>query len=518
MTAAGIKGIWPGSSDSDPLDAVTTLAELEAVVRGEATTEPAIVENSDDALALVFTQRHGGSLRYTAKLGLWFVWSDNVWRPDNTLAIFDRVRKICRDESVPCPDKRIALRISSAQTVAAVERLARADRRHAATIDQWDSNLWLLNTPSGVVDLQTGNLRPAARGDYMTKITAASPGGSCQKWQAFLARITGGDVGLQRFLQRMCGYALTGSIREHALFFLYGTGANGKSVFLNTLSGILGDYAKTAPIEAFIASKNEHHPTDIAGLQGARLVTSVETEDGRRWAEAKIKALTGGDRVSARFMRQDFFEYVPQFKLLIAGNHRPGLRTVDEAIKRRFHLVPFTVTIPVPERDLELGEKLHAEWGGILQWAIEGCLAWQREGLCAPKAVVDATENYLAAEDVFGQWVEERCATEVNTFGLSSSLFEDWKNWAESRGEFTGKQKKFSETLQSRGFRPGRTNSIRGFHGIRLKRGSVTDVTDSPIIPVTRAHTRIRSKPDDPSHASLEAGETTPKETQVTWL
>ena len=175
----------------------------------------------------------------------------------------------------------------------------------------------------------------------------------------------------------MCGYALTGITREHALFFLYGTGANGKSVFLNTVSGIMADYATTAPIETFIASRDERHPTDIAGLQGARLVTAFETEDGRRWAESKLKALTGGDRVAARFMRQDFFEFVPQFKLLIAGNHKPRLRAVDEAMRRRFNLVPFTVTIPEPERDKDLAEKLRDEWPGILRWMVERCLAWQ---------------------------------------------------------------------------------------------------------------------------------------------
>ena len=147
-------------------------------------------------------------------------------------------------------------------------------------------------------------------------------------------------------MQRLAGYALTGRTSEHALAFLYGTGANGKTTFLNAITGCAGDYHRTAPIETFTASNSDRHPTDLAGLRGARLVTAIETEEGRRWAESKIKALTGGDQIAARFMRQDFFEYAPQFKLVIAGNHKPGLRTVDEAIRRRFHLVPFTVTIP----------------------------------------------------------------------------------------------------------------------------------------------------------------------------
>jgi putative DNA primase/helicase len=169
---------------------------------------------------------------------------------------------------------------------------------------------------------------------------------------------------------------LTAATRDHALFFGYGTGANGKSVLLSTVAGILGDCHKTAPIETFIASNVDRHPTDLAMLRGARLVTATETEEGRQWAESRIKSLTGGDRVSARFMRQDFFEYTPQFKLFIAGNHRPGLRSVDEAIRRRFHLIPFAVTIPAEERDGELTEKLKAEWPGILAWIVAGCLNW----------------------------------------------------------------------------------------------------------------------------------------------
>src|ERR1017187_1284583 len=209
-------------------------------------------------------------------------------------------------------------------------------------------------------------------------------------WRRFLDRVTDGNAELQAFLQRVIGDCLSGSVCEHALFFLYGTGANGKSVFLSTIAGLLADYAKTAPASAFTASSTDQHPTDLAGLRGARFVTAIETEDGRWWAEAKIKSLTGGDRILARFMRQDFFEYVPQLKLVVAGNHKPGLRNVDEAIRRRLHLIPFTVTIAENERDPELTEKLKAEYPGILQWAIEGCLMWQREGLNPPVVVRDA--------------------------------------------------------------------------------------------------------------------------------
>jgi len=201
------------------------------------------------------------------------------------------------------------------------------------------------------------------------------------------------------------------------------------------------------------------------------MITAVETEDGRRWAESKLKALTGGDRIAARFMRQDFFEFTPQFKLVIAGNHRPGLRTVDEAMRRRFNLLPFTVTIPASERDPELAMKLRSEWAGILQWAIHGCLAWQRDGLSP--LVRDATEKYLASEDSLGRWLDDCCVVNGACWTSASALFASWREWCEQNQEYSGSQKRFSENLQSRGFAPQRTKAARGFSGI----GLVTDVT-----------------------------------------
>jgi len=319
---------------------------------------------SEEALALRFTRHHEGELRYVAAWGRWMCWDGTRWREDDTLAVFDRCRAICRRASAECGDtkEQAAMKIAAAQTVAAIERLARADRRHAAIVEQWDGDPWLLNTPIGTVDLRSGELLSHQREQYLTKTTAAAPSGDCPLFRQFLDRVTSGNSELQEFLQRVIGYCLTGSTRENALFFCYGTGANGKSVFLSTIAGVLGDYAKTAPASAFTASNTEQHPTDLAGLRGARFVTAIETEDGRWWAEAKIKSLTGGDRIAARFMRQDFFEYVPQLKLVVAGNHKPGLRNVDEAIRRRLHLIPFTVTIPESERDPELPEKLKAEY------------------------------------------------------------------------------------------------------------------------------------------------------------
>jgi len=194
-------------------------------------------------------------------------------------------------------------------------------------------------------------------------------------------------------------------------------------------------------------------------------------DSGKRWAESKLKNLTGGDKISARFMRQDFFEFFPQFKLFVAGNHRPAIRNIDEAMKRRLHLIPFTITVPPERRDKNLQQKLLAERDGILAWAVQGCLDWQRHGrLSPPQRVVDATEEYFEAEDALGRWIDERCVREANAKSLTAELFNDWKPWAEAAGEFTGSQKRFADLLLNRGLDKWRNGmGLRGFQGIGLK-------------------------------------------------
>ena len=428
------------------------------------------VWGTEDALALSFTRRYHRDWRYVAAWGRWLVWDGQRWRTEDTLAATDLIRSVCRQTAVRADNPKVAAKLASASTVGGVERLARADRRHAATTDEWDADPWLLNTPGGVVDLKTGRKRANDRADRMTKITTAMPGGDCPRWMAFLSDIAGGDVDLQAYLQRMVGYCLTGVTSAHALFFLYGTGANGKSVFANVISTILGDYAATASMDTFVETRGDRHPTDLAGLRGARFVTAIETEQGRRLNESKVKAITGGDKISARFMRQDFFEYTPQFKPVIVGNHKPAIRNIDEAMKRRMHMIPFTVTIPPERRDSRLTEKLLAERDGILAWAVAGCLAWQREGLKPPASVVSATEEYFESEDALGRWLDERCVRAPNAKSLTAELFTDWKQWAEAAGEFIGAQRRFSDLLITRGIEKWRNGmGVRGFQGIGLK-------------------------------------------------
>ena len=429
------------------------------------------VWGTEDALALAFTRRYHRDWRYVSTWGRWMVWDGCRWRAEDTLAATDLIRSVCRHAALGAGNPKVAAKLASAATVSGVERLARADRRHAATTEEWDADPWLLNTPGGVIELTNGRTRPHDRADRMTKITTATPRGDCPIWRQFLDEVTGGDKALQGYLQRMVGYSLTGSTREHALFFLYGTGANGKSVFVNTLATILGDYATNAPMDTFMETRTDRHPNDYGRGLGDEGLAAIETEQGRRWAESKVKSLTGGDKIAARFMRQDFFEFFPHFKLFVAGNHKPAIRNIDEAMKRRLHLIPFTVTIPPERRDKHLQQKLLAERDGILAWAIEGCLEWQRRGrLDPPQQVLDATEEYFEAEDALGRWLDERCVREANAKSLTAELFTDWKQWADSAGEFIGSQKRFSDLLLTRGIEKWRNpGGLRGFRGIGLK-------------------------------------------------
>jgi putative DNA primase/helicase len=313
--------------------------------------------------------------------------------------------------------------------------------------------------------------------DYMTKITSVSPDAVCPTplWNAFLDKVTAGDSDLRSYLARVSGYCLTGITREHAMFFLYGTGGNGKGVFVNVLAGILGDYHCAAPIETFTESNTDKHPTELARLRGARLVTSTETERGRNWAESRIKMLTGGDPVTARFMRQDFFDYIPQFKLMIMGNHKPGLRSVNEAIRRRLHLIPFTVTIPEADRDTELGNKLVAEYPGILAWMIKGCRDWQKIGLAPPQAVREATDKYLESEDKMALWLEECTRKGPDLWIENRLLFRCYKEWCEASGEFVGTMRSFSDALEAAGYERSKRNGKRGFLGLTIYKPDTAD-------------------------------------------
>lgn len=409
-------------------------------------------EFSDDALAMEFAERHSDDRRYVSAWSCWLIWDGSRWAPDSTLKTYDDVRLICRAAALRCNETKLRKAIASAATVSAVERLARSDRRIAAAAEQFDADPWQLNTPAGLVDLRTGELRSHDRGAYCTKITHASPSGSCPLWLKFLWDVTGGDELFVSYLARCVGYALTGSTREHAFFFLFGLGANGKTVGIETCARMLGDYAMPAPIEMFTTSKFTGHTTDVAGLKGARFVTASETEAGRTFAEARIKLLTGGEMISARKMRADNVAFRPEFKLFVTGNHKPHLTTNNEAIRRRLHLIPFNFTVPLSQRDTKLVEKLEGEWSGILAWAINGCLEWQREGLKPPAIVREATDEYLRSEDLVQSFIDSHVVLDPNARTSTDELFPLWHRFSQERGEPVGGVKEFVKALEAKGF------------------------------------------------------------------
>lgn len=426
---------------------------------------------SEDSAALMFTERYADELLFDHDASTWLRWCGTHWKRDRTNVAFHFARELARDLA---RDKSAKVRVTGGKTTFAggVERFSRAAPEFARTSDDWDRDRYLLGTPAGTVDLRTGELRSADPADCISRITGAAPSddADCPTWLRFLEDATGRDDGLMNFLRCWIGYCLTGDTREQALVFVYGSGGNGKSVFLRTVSDILGDYVVTAPMDAFEASSSSKHPTDLAMLRGARLVTASETEEGHAWAEARIKAITGGDPITARFMRQDFFTYTPQFKLTIVGNHMPVLTNVDDAARRRFNIVPFVRKPPEPDPNLQ--EKLRAEYPAILRWMIHGCLDWQQRGLVRPPVVENATAEYFSDQDLFQQWLDECCDVAIGNAAKSepaASLYTSWRAFAENAGERCGSKKSFGQQMLRRGFRRERTATQRRFRGVSLR-------------------------------------------------
>jgi P4 family phage/plasmid primase-like protien len=437
------------------------------------------VEYSDRAMSNRLVTQHGHEMKFCDALGGWLVWQGTHWAKDETMQIHDWAGKIMARASAEVlqrPDfssskaDKLADRLASNNGRSAVVNYARADRRVAVSTTDFDSDPWLLNTPAGVVDLRSGEMRERKPGELLMACTTASPNyaGAATLWKRFLNEATGGDKAMIEFLQVWAGYTLTGLTIEQKFAFLYGPGGNGKSVFVNTIAAVLGSYAGKSAMETFTASNNERHPTELASLRGLRMVYASETADGKRWNESRVKEITGGEPITARMMHKDFFTFTPLFKLMFLGNTRPELRSIDDGIKRRLLLVPFTTKPTSP--DPFLAEKLREEYGAILAWMVEGAIIWQSTGLVAPASVLAATDEYFEDEDALGRWLKERCYVNETSTCLTSDLYDDWREWCGENGEFAGSQKKFSVTMKTRGFEKKRNTLTgrQGFSGIEL--------------------------------------------------
>jgi putative DNA primase/helicase len=424
-----------------------------------------VFQLTEDSLCIAFVRQFMGVLAYSWDRGQWYRWAGSHWIAETTGQAVDWARKMCRALNVERKTAWQSLRVA-----AAIEKLARSDRMFAMTADKWNRDPFLLATPAGTVDLRTGELRAANPDDYITRRTlVGAEEGEPRVWTQFLSQVTQGDEDLIRFLRQVAGYSLTGDCREECLFFLYGPGGNGKGTFVTTMQTILAEYAVNAPMDAFLRAYGERHTTDLAMLAGARLVTATETRDGRSWDDERVKALTGRDVITARFMRCDNFSFTPTFKLLVSGNHKPRLASVDDAWRRRLHVVPFTYKPPT--RDDTLKDRLRDEYGQILSWAIKGCIDWQRNGLVIPARVRAETATYFESQDAFGEWLDDRCVA-VSRAAAFVDLYASYAAFCENRNERPRGSREFGDELVVRGYqRVKDAHGIRGrgFYGIGIK-------------------------------------------------
>ncbi len=422
---------------------------------------------TDEANAALFLRQHGNNVRYCPPWEKWLVWTGTHWAGDDKLAVrqwaADLPRTLYRDASAATDS---AVR----QSIAELARKLESGRRQAALLEQarlrvvahnsdLNRDLFLLNASNGTVDLRTGKLRAHQRDDLLTHNTGIDydPTAECPTWTGFLHDVFNGDTDLIEFIRRAVGYTLTGDVREQVIFIPHGVGSNGKSVFLNILRGLLGELALQAAPDLLMSDHNRRHPTEQAALYGRRAVICQETEQNRRFNETLVKQLTGGDRISARRMREDFWEFSPTGKIWLSTNHKPEIRGTDHAIWRRIRLIPFNVTFHdpgrgLPEKDTTMEARLIAELPGILTWAVQGCLAWQRDGLTIPAAVQDATDAYRQQQDVLAAWISDRCIVKHTATASAEDLYASYSAWCEANGERPEPQRRFGMRLTERGF------------------------------------------------------------------
>jgi putative DNA primase/helicase len=446
-------------------------APIEAVDR--------IAEPSEQELAAIFVRRFGHRMRHVKVFGQWLLYNDGRWNKVETDYAYDCAAQICRWASRALLENNkldsVRRRLTTAKMASAVERLAAASIKIDARSDQWDSNKMLLNTPGGTVDLRTGKLRAHDPEDHMTKCTSVTPDFDidCPKWKKHLALVTQNDLDYIAYLQRLFGYFLTGETGEHSFYFAHGhDGRNGKGATIDTVVAIMNDYAINAPAELFAASKFERHSTERARLQGARLVEIAETKEGQAWNESFLSQVTGGNKITARYMRENDFTFIPECKVFIQGNHKLRLSSQNEAMKSRVKLLPFTKTIPEADRikDFSKTVLVPEEGPAILAWMIEGCLKWQKKGLGRPVVVGDATAQYFADEDVFSQWLETCCKLGPNEVDTHKALFDSWKAYAKETNEPEGTSRGFGQKLRERGFEPASSigdDKAKGFKGLK---------------------------------------------------
>jgi len=455
----------PSSAPSSRSGAGTTLHHAEAF-------EPTGMGN-----AKRFVSMFGHDAKYCAPFKSWYIWYTNRWVCDNIRA--EGLAKLSLDVIT---DEKQRKSFCTKRGIDEVLYISRSDPCMAVSPCDFDADPMLFNCQSGTIDLRTGTQSPHDRTQLLSRISPVryAPKGSCPTWMMFLDTVFAGDDQLISYIQRVCGYLLTGHVSEQCLFFMHGDGGNGKSVFASVLQHILGDYARKVPAQILSRSDRvagEGPSPFLSTLIGARLATSSELEEGQRFAEARIKDMTGGDRLTSRGLRQDPVEFDPMFKLLLYGNHKPEISGVDHGIWRRIHLIPFVVTIPESQRDPQLLDKLKGESGAILDWMVRGCVAWQQRGLRPPDAVMHATSSYRAESDTVGRFIEECCTLADGVFVKKGDLHEAYEAWCARSGEEPLKKNQFGTRVKRSGIQEKKTH--QGWLWVGLELSNSTEAGDA---------------------------------------
>ena len=448
-----------------PLDDETVEAIAKSITRYQPEEDQQDYKLTDVGNAERFVYMFKDSVKYCAVYKKWFIWNGRFWEQDDTGKIItyaiECVRSIIHAaDLLPEGDKRKAmihhsLKSESNGKLRSLLEIASGMPDITIRSEELDANPWLINAQNGTINLKTGKLQEHRAADYITKMCRANYDPDCAipLWTELLQKITLGNNQLQRYIQKAFGYALTGDTSEQALFILYGTGSNGKSTLLNVFSELMATYSTSTPSDTFMQKKNDSVNNDIARLKGARFVAAIEMEEGKRMAESLIKSVTGGDKLVTRFLYGEFFEYVPQFKVFLAVNHKPNIRDTTNSIWRRIKLMPFEATFTEQERDKHFPAKIMAsELPGILSWAVQGCLLWQQEGLQMPDSVNTATRKYQEEMDSFSNFFRECCVEREGGRVSNKMLRAKYDEWCRENGEYALTQRPFSAKLIERGY------------------------------------------------------------------
>lgn len=459
----------------------------------QARTEKAEAPHlTDTGNASRFATQHAGVMRYCWPRRRFYVWTGKVWEPDAEGHVYALAKETARgmladalQASTDEARKTLgawALKSESEPRLRAMVDLARSEPALVVAPAALDADPWLLNVENGIINLKSGDLGPHDPAALCTKLAPVvyASDATCPRFTKALNMIFAGRGPLIEFMRRCLGYALVGVAPEQVIIVLHGLGANGKTTLLKIIHTILGPYAVSTPPESLLVKREAGIPNDLARLAGARMVSAVEVDGGRRLAENLVKTVTGGDPIVARFLNREFFEFRPTFTLFLSVNRKPRITGRDHAIWRRVRLVPFTVTIPEGEQDRTLAEQLVADEGpGILRWLVQGCLAWQREGLGLPEDVRVATAAYRSEQDTLAGFLADRCILAPGCHVGGSALYAGYAAWAGTGGEHILSRSEFREALLHRdGIVEHRTKTVRGWHGLRLREPGEPEPTD----------------------------------------